>query len=400
MNGAPLAAWRADTPGCTLRNHLNNAGAALMPQSVSATIADHLQLESEIGGYEAADARADAIEEVYHGLAALLGSQARSDNIAVTGSATASFIQAITSFDFEPGDVIVTTRCDYTSYQIQFLALHKRLGVVVRHADDLPEGGVDPASVRALARDPRCRLVHVSWVPTSSGLVQDAEGVGEVCEALGVPYLVDACQAVGQFPIDVGRLRCDYLTATARKFLRGPRGVGFLYASDRALERGDHPLFVDMRGAEWTKVDAYRIASTAKRYEDWEFPYALVLGLGEAARYAERVGIDVASTRALGLARRLRQGLSAIPGVRPLDEGRDPCAIVTAEMEGWDAQDVVGELAARRINCVASLRWFSQYDFAHKGVETAVRLSPHYYNTEEEIDQAVGVISELMEVRA
>src|SRR5918994_4324270 len=143
-----IAAWRADTPGCAHRNHLNNAGAALMPQPVIDAIADHVRLESEIGGYEAADARADGVDAGYDAIAELIG--ARRENVAVVANATAGFIQALSSFDFAPGDVIVTTRCDYTSNQIQYLALAKRLGVEIVHAEDLPEGGVDPQSVREI----------------------------------------------------------------------------------------------------------------------------------------------------------------------------------------------------------------------------------------------------------
>jgi selenocysteine lyase/cysteine desulfurase len=233
-----LERWRRETPGSTDRIHLNNAGAALMPQEVLDACKAHLDLEARIGGYEAADARAADVSRVYADVGRLIG--AANENIAIVPNATAGFIQSISSFDLEPGDVIVTTRSDYTSYQITFLSLAERLGIVVRHAEDLPEGGVDPESVRDLASDRRCRLVHVSWVPTHSGLIQDAAAVGEVCESLDVPYLLDACQAVGQIPIDVTRLKCDYLTATARKFLRGPRGIGFMYASDKALDRGDH----------------------------------------------------------------------------------------------------------------------------------------------------------------
>src|SRR5215217_5942897 len=262
-----ITKWRADTPGCLTRMHLNNAGAGLMPKSVLDACYNHLRFETEIGGYEAAEASSSSIAEVYDDIGSLVGAPAR--NIAIVANATAAFIQAMSSFDFSPGDVIVTTKADYVSYQITFLSLAQRLGVAVKHAEDLPEGGVDPDSVRKLASDPRCRLVHVSWVPTHSGIVQDAESVGQVCDEVGVPYLLDACQAVGQIPIDVARLKCDYLSATGRKFLRGPRGIGFLYASDRALERGDHPLFVDMRGAKWVDPDSYQIAPTAIRYEDW-----------------------------------------------------------------------------------------------------------------------------------
>ena len=389
-----LAAWRADTPGCAHRNHLNNAGAALMPQPVIDAIAGHLTLEAEIGGYEAADARADTIAAGYDALGAIVG--ARRENMAVVGSATAGFIQALSSFDFAPGDVIVTTHCDYTSNQIQYLALSKRLGVEIEHANDLPEGGVDAQSVREIIARRKPRLVAVSWIPTNSGLVQDVEAVGAVCEAAGVPYVVDACQAVGQIPIDVARLRCDYLSATARKFMRGPRGIGFMFASDRALARGDHPLFVDMRGARWTSAKGYEVNETARRYEDWEFPYALVLGQAVAAQYALDVGIETAQTRAWALAARLRQALGAIPGVRVLDRGTAPCAIVTMTADGRHADAIVRGLKEQGINTVSSLREFGIYDFDAKRVESAVRLSPHYYNTEAEVDAAVEAIRGLV----
>ncbi|HTK53902.1 MAG TPA: aminotransferase class V-fold PLP-dependent enzyme [Gemmatimonadaceae bacterium] len=389
-----VAAWRADTPGCAHRNHLNNAGAALMPRPVIDAITDHVRLESEIGGYEAADLRAEDVWRGYDDLAETVGAQAR--NIAVVANATAGFVQALSSFDFKPGDVIVTTRCDYTSNQIQYLSLSTRLGVEIVHADDLPEGGVDPDSVRTIVRDRQPRLVAVSWIPTNSGLVQDVESVGAVCEEAGVPYIVDACQAVGQIPIDATRLRCDYLSATARKFMRGPRGIGFMYASERALERGDHPLFVDMRGARWVIARAYEVAPTARRYEDWEFPYALVLGQAAAARYALDVGVEAARSRAWGLAARLRAALGTIPGVRVLDRGVTRCAIVTMTADGRHGDSIVKALKERRINTVSSLREFGIYDFDAKGIETAVRLSPHYYNTEAEVDEAVDAIRSIV----
>jgi selenocysteine lyase/cysteine desulfurase len=385
-----IAKWRSETPGCANRIHLNNAGAALMPRSVLDACTSHLQLESEIGGYEASDAKSAEVDEVYADVGKLIGSKAR--NIAIVANATAAFIQAMSSFDFKPGDIIVTTRADYTSYQITFLSLAQRLGVVIKHADDLPEGGVDPESVRVLASDPKCRLVHVSWVPTHSGIIQDAEGIGQVCEDLGVPYLLDACQAVGQIPIDVARLKCDYLSATGRKFLRGPRGIGFLYASDNAMARGDHPLFVDMRGAKWVAPDRYEIAPTAMRYEDWEFSYALVLGLGAATRYALDVGVDVAGGRAFELARKVREKLREIPGVEVLDGGREQCAIVTATVAGRDAQEIVHDLSQQGINITASLQWYGLLDFTEKRVESAIRISPHYYNTDDEIAAAIDAV--------
>jgi selenocysteine lyase/cysteine desulfurase len=337
------------------------------------------------------------IERCYEDLAALLNAAPR--NVAVVANATAGFIQALSTIDFKPGDAVVTSRCDYTSNQIQYLALKQRLGVSVLHAADLPEGGVDADSVRDLARRHRCRLVAISWVPTNSGLVQDVESVGRVCEELEIPYLIDACQAVGQIPMDVTRLGCDYLSFTARKFLRGPRGIGALYVSDRALTRGDSPLFVDMRGARWLAGGQIELEPTARRFEDWEFPYALVLGQGAAVRYAMDVGIDTAQARAWQLAAQARACLESIDGVRVLDRGQRRCAIVTASIRGWHAADAVKELAQRGINTSASLREYGLIDFSDRGIDSAVRISPHYYNTRDEIEQLAAAVTELVSRR-
>jgi selenocysteine lyase/cysteine desulfurase len=388
-----VARLRAETPGCAQVLHLNAAGSSLPSRRTLDATLDHLRLEAEIGGYEAADARADDVARVYDDVAALV--RARGRNIAVTASATAAFVQALGAFDFARGDVIVTSRGDYVSNQIQYLALARRLGVRVVHAPDLPEGGVDPDAVRALVAAHRPALVAVSWIPTSSGLVQDVEAVGEVCAACDVPYLVDACQAVGQMPVDVERLRCDYLAATARKFLRGPRGIGFLFVSDRALARGDHPLSVDMQGARWAAEDHYELFPTAARFEEWEKPYALVLGLGAAARYARTVGLETAQARAWGLAAYARERLAALPGVRVQDRGAVRCAIVTATVAGYEAAEVVARLAAEGINTTPTLRAFSVLDFDEKGIASALRLSPHYYNLTDEVDRLVDVIATL-----
>jgi selenocysteine lyase/cysteine desulfurase len=387
-----LERWRADTPGCQDRIHLNNAGAALPPQTVVETIQRQLAREAEVGGYEAADEAALRIHEVYENLGILVGTQAR--NIAIVENATVAVAQALSAFDFRPGDVLVTSRCDYPSNQLMYLSLAQRAGLIVRRADDLPEGGVDPESVRRLVRDPRCRLVVLTWVPTNSGLVQAAAAVGAVCEEAGIPFVLDACQSVGQMPVDVKQLGCDYLAGTARKFLRGPRGIGFLYVSDRALATGAYPLYVDMRGAEWTAADEFQLADGARRFENWEFAYALVLGMGEAARYSLAVG-KVGFERARALAAELRAQLRAIPRVRVLDRGADLCAIVTIAVEGHEPDALKLQLRARGINTSVTDRDDGILDLESKGVVAALRLSPHYYNTAAELGAAVAVLDEL-----
>jgi selenocysteine lyase/cysteine desulfurase len=233
-------------------------------------------------------------------------------------------------------------------------------------------------------------------VPTNSGLVQPVEAVGEICRDAEVPYLVDGCQAVGQMPIDVQRLPCDFLAATARKFLRGPRGLGFLYVSDRMLRSGVHPLLIDMHGATWTDTDEFVLTPDARRFETWEFAHALVLGLGAAARYASAVGVETARDRARELAAYVRDRLSEVPGVRVLDRGPELCAIATASIAGRDAKDVKLALRARGINTSSPEREDAVIDMDEKGASSALRISPHYYNTREEIDTAVNALRELI----
>lgn len=388
-----LERWRADTPGVAAgRIHLNNAGASLMPRPVLDAVRAHLELEARIGGYEAADAASAEIDAAYENVARLVGAAPR--NVAMVENATVAFFQALAAFDFTRGDVLLTTRNDYISNQLAYLSLQRRVGARVVRAADLPEGGVDPESVRALIRRERPKVVTLTWVPTNSGLVQPAEAVGAVCEEEGVPYVVDACQAVGQLPIDVAELRCDFLAATARKFLRGPRGAGFLYVSDRALERGAYPLYVDMRGAEWVEADDFRLAPDARRFENWEFAYALVLGQGAAARYAlDEVGIERGGERAARLAAYTRDRLREHEGLRVLDRGPRLCAIVTVEVAGRSAFDLVPRLREQGINTSATAREYAVLDMDEKGARTALRISPHYYNTEFELRQVTSALA-------
>ncbi|MCK2218519.1 aminotransferase class V-fold PLP-dependent enzyme [Actinomadura sp. ATCC 31491] len=388
-----VAALRADTPGADAVVHFNNAGCGLLAEPVLTALVEHVRLEAAMGGYEAAALRAEQVGAFYTEVAALIGCAPR--NIAFAGSATHAFSTALSAIPFEAGDVILTTRNDFISNQIAFLSLRKRFGVRVVHAPDAPEGGVDVAAMGALMREHRPRLVAATHIPTNSGLVQPVAAIGRLCRELDLLYLVDACQSAGQYPIDVTEIGCDLLTATCRKFLRGPRGSGFLYVSDRVLRAGYEPLFIDMHGARWTEPDRYRPVDTAARFEEWEFPYATVLGCAAAVRYARRVGMDAVARRTPALAAVLRGRLAELPGVRVLDHGRQLGALVTFAVEGWEPEPFKAALDARRINSALSFRHFAQFDFGDKDVDWCLRLSPHYYNTEQEVDQVVAAVAEL-----
>ncbi len=389
---AVLARLREETPGCGRVVHLNNAGAALMPSCVLDAVKSHLDLEMAIGGYEAADAMGEAVDGVYASLARLLG--CRPENIALTENSTASYLQALSAIPFESGDRILTSRDDYVSNQIMFLSLAKRLGIEVVRAPDLPQGGIDVDAVEKLIAVKRPRLVALSHVPTNSGLVQPVREVGGLCRRTETLYLVDACQSAGQLPLDVSQIGCDFLSGTSRKYLRGPRGAGFLFVSDRALQAGMEPLFLDMRGADWVGASEYRVRGDAKRYENWEFAYSLVLGLGAAACYAMDVGIERIAARVRALAQRTREVLGRIPNVRVLDRGEDLCGIVSLEIDGLAPEALHADLKKQGINTALSYRRYAVINFAAQNSDWALRVSPHYYNTDEEIDALSSALAQ------
>lgn len=390
-----LETLRADTPGTQHVVHLNNAGASLMPTPVVEAITNHIALEAELGGYEAAELRRDAIRGFYTATADLLNT--KPENIATTANATDAYARALSSIPFERGDVILTTINDYVSNQIAFLSLQKRFGIKIVRAEDDAAGGVSVDDMAAKIELLRPRLVAVTHVPTNSGLVQPVEAVGLLCREYDVLYLVDACQSVGQLPVDVAQIQCDFLTATCRKFLRGPRGMGFLYVSDKVLSEGYAPLFIDLHGASWESANEFRPVPTALRFEDWEFPYALVLGAAEAHRYALNVGLDNIRERNADLCYDLRGPLTDLPGVRLLDEGEHLSSIITLFSERKSSEQIKAELSVDHINTSVSGYGAAMLDYDRKGMTTsALRISPHYFNTNLEIYTLVDALERIL----
>jgi selenocysteine lyase/cysteine desulfurase len=397
-----LAAFRNDTTGCAHVIHLNNAGAALMPDPVTRAIQDHIALEARIGGYEAAKASEASIAQFYTQTANLL--HCTPENIAFTTSATDSFIRALSSIPFRTGDVILTDNDNYISNQIQFLSLQKRQGIRLVRIKNAAIGGVDLADLEEQLYRLKPRLLAITHIPTNSGLVQPVEAIAGIYHryTAALPgntwYILDACQSIGQVDLDVKDLKCDFLTATSRKFLRGPRGAGFLYVSTKALQAGLEPLYIDMRGAQWIEKDSYRPRETAMRYEDWEFAYALVQGTRVAIEYCLAIGLERIHERVWTLAGDLRGRLAALPGVRTLDRGPQQGGLVTFTIDNRQPEEFLAALAKRAINVVPSYREFAVVDFDDKGVQWAIRASPHYYNTSEELATFVETLGSVIEI--
>lgn len=385
--------FRKDTPGCRTKIHFNNAGASLMPIPVIEAQKNYLDKETVSGGYETADAESAQVAGFYSSLGRLLGTTAQ--NIAFTSSATNSFARALSCIPFEKGDTVLLAKEDYISNQLAFLSLQKRIGIRLVRAESLAEGGVDVDSMKQLMEKHQPRLVSLSHIPTNSGLVQPVADVGKLCRERNITYLVDGCQSVGQMPIDVSALQCDFFTGTFRKFLRGPRGSGFLYVSDNILRQNLWPLFIDMCGANWTAADEFNLREDARRFEEWELPYSLVMGSRAAVEYALRVGLEEIQERNAILCGQIRTQLNEL-GLNLLDRGKRLSSIITVEIPGKDPADVLLNLRKKNINTSISSRSSALIDFDVKRVSWALRISPHYYNTEEEIALLLKGIKEIL----
>jgi selenocysteine lyase/cysteine desulfurase len=391
---------RADTPGCELVVHLNHAGTSLAPQPVLDAQIEWLQAEALTGGYELAAAREADRRAAYAEVAALVG--AEPDEIALVENATFAWHQAFWSLPLQPGDRILTCTVEYASSYLSYLQAERRRGVSIEAIPDDEDGQL---SLRALARmldDGRAPvgLVAVTQVPTNGGLVNPVAEVGALCREAGVPFLLDACQSVGQMPVEVDEIGCDMLSATGRKFLRAPRGTGFLYVRRSLLERldrmGAEPAFLDLLGADWVAPDGYELRPDARRFENWESNLAAVAGLRAAVAYARSWGLDAIAERVGTVAESLRGRLGEIPGVLVRDLGRHRSGIVTFTVDSVAADDVQSLLRGQGINVSVSGPSSTRLDAERRRLPPLVRASVHYVTTDAELDRLTGAVADLV----
>jgi cysteine desulfurase / selenocysteine lyase len=384
---------RDDTPGCANVVHFNNAGAALMPQPVLDAVIGHLELESRIGGYEAADQKRAELESTYSFAARLVGSNP--DEIAVVENATRAWDMAFYSIPFRPGDRILTSVAEYASNFIAYLQVARRTGAEVRVIPNDSDGALSVEELkRSIDRD--VKLISLTHIPTNGGLINPAEEVGAIAKEAGILFLLDACQSVGQMPVDVERIGCDMLSATGRKFLRGPRGTGFLYVRREILEILEPPL-LDLHAARWVSRDRYEIRNDARRFENWETNCATKIGLAAAVQYALDRRVETTWFRILHLAEELRTQLRALPKVTVHDLGRQKCGIVTFTASGTKPDSIRLALARNRINVSVSPPSYTLLDMTSRCLEDGlVRASVHYYNTEDEIARFCRVLESVL----
>ncbi len=388
-----INALRQETAGCHNKIFLNSAGSSLMPDVVINKMLSYLQDEQMVGGYGLAEIYDAEADNFYIEAARLIG--AKPHQVCFTASATDSYSKALSAIPFKKGDKIITSENDYVSNQLSFLSMKERYGIEIIRCRHLQNSDIDLEDIAAKIKSENPKLVAITHVPTNSGLVQDVAAIGKMCAEADVLYLIDTCQSIGQFNVDVKEIQCDFLTATGRKFLRGPRGTGFLFVSDKILEAGLHPLFFDQNGADWTKENEYIISPSAKRFENWEKNYAGLLGLKEAIKYANEIGIENIAERNNHLQKMLRTLISGVKNIILRDEGSSLCNLVTITQSDGGIKELKSVLTYHNVSHSVSGKDGARIDFARKGIDAVVRLSPHYFNTEDELVKVVDILNSI-----
>jgi selenocysteine lyase/cysteine desulfurase len=155
---------------------------------------------------------------------------------------------------------------------------------------------------------------------------------------------------------------------------------------------GFEPIFPDLSAGIWTGKNEYELAQTAKRFEVWERNYSLILGARAAVEYALDLGLENIQKRVQFLANYTREGIGSIPDWRVLDKGKNLCGIVTAHRENCDLNHLKQAFVNQNINVSFASKTNAFIDMDEKGVDWTLRIAPHYYNLESEIDKAIKVM--------
>ncbi|MBP2324068.1 selenocysteine lyase/cysteine desulfurase [Kibdelosporangium banguiense] len=380
-----LDAVRADTPGCHDLVFLDSAGSSLPPAPVLREVQAHLQRESEVGGYRAASERADDLAAGYAVFAEFLGCEPH--EVAFTDSATRSWLAALDAISLKPGDRVLVTEAEYHSNALALL----HLGHQIEPIPSDETGAVDVQALKAMV-DERVKLVSLVHVPTNGGLVNPVKEVAEIAHSVGALVLLDACQSIGQLPVDAAGLGVDIVSGTGRKWLRAPRGTGVLVVRDQV---GLRPRLIDGTAALWESPDKFTLSPGAKGFELWEYGVAERLGMIAAARYAMSLGIEEIAAAVQERAKLTRSLLSEVPGVTVHDLGSRQCGIVTFDVAGREAEEVRDRLWERGIAVTVSYASSTQYDMTRRGLDKLVRASPHYFVSGEQIARFADALTDV-----
>ena len=392
FSGREIQKLRSETRGTSEWAHFNNAGASLPPDQVVETVIQYLREESLLGGYETEHVRRDQLENVYELIARLI--HADKDEVAIVENASMAWGLAFNGIEFNRGDEIITSEMEYVTNLLGFLNAEQSQGVQIKVVPNDEQGNF---SLRALQEciTKQTKLIAITHIASTAGAVLPIVEIGKIARRNHILYLVDACQTVGQIPIHVGEIGCDILSATGRKYLRAPRGTGFLYVR-KEIQDKLKIFLMDGYTAQLNSENSFEIRKDARRFELYEKNRALTLGLGKAIEYALNIDMGRIWQQIQFLAGLMRRQLTNIEGITVHDQGDQQCGIVTFSVSGIGSSHVKTWLAEKKIHVSVGLAKSTLIYMNRNSLSTVVRASVHYYNTEEEINEMCRALKSIV----
>jgi cysteine desulfurase / selenocysteine lyase len=346
QKGINVVSLRAETGVSEALTYLNSARISPCPQPTLQAVEEALEIEYREGWN---DGQADAVmTKLRSALAQLINGTP--EEISIIQSASYGINVIVNGLCWRQGDNVIIYDLVYRSVAQALMRLRdeKEIELRVVATEELL---LDPAAVIA-AVDERTRLVVVDHLPVFCGVPQPVAEIGKLLADTPALYAVNATQSVGQLPVDVKAFCCDFLFGTSRKWLRGPRGLGFLYVNQPLIGKL-RPTNMGYPAGRWIDCEEYEIASGIDRLHLGDYPYALLAGLTESVRYARSIGIENIAERNRKLGGQCRQALSQVPGLQLYDSTQGLTGTVPFNLRGVGALGTVkGLLKEGIVTCV------------------------------------------------
>jgi selenocysteine lyase/cysteine desulfurase len=392
INDQEINQFRSETKGTFQKIHFNNAGCSFPTDGVVETVKRYLEEEAIMGGYETESKYRDSLENIYSLVADFI--HAEKEEIALVENASAAWGIAFHGISWNKGDEIIVSEMEYATNLLGYLSAREKYGIEFKLISQDDEGNF-PLDALEKAINSNTRLISITHIGSGAGGILPIEKIGEIARRHHILYLVDACQTIGHIPINVKKIGCDMLSVTGRKYLRAPRGTGFLYIR-KEIQDKIRPFFMDGHSTQWIHLNEYKLRDDARRFELYEKNRALILGMGKAIEYASSIGMDRIWERIQSLAEIFRRKLQALLFVEVQDKGNEKCGIVTFTVSGMDSLRVKNYLADKSINVSVGNPQSTLFYMNKKNLEGVVRASIHYYNTIAEIDTFCLALEEMV----
>lgn len=377
--------------------YLDNAATTPTPNPViEAMLEYYREYSANIGrGLHRATKRAtEAFESSREKVAKTIG--AKPDEIAYTKNATEALNLVARGLDWEKGDKVIATIFEHHSNLIPWQKLEEEIGIELEIVHENSDCIVEPSAIEE-AIDERTRLVTIPHVSNAFGTRQPVEEVGEIAEENDILFSVDAAQAVGHMPVDVGEIGCDFLAAPGHKGLLGPQGTGFLYIREDRLDRVE-PLLYGGGIVEAAEEHESDLVEPPQIFDAGTPNIPGVIGLGRAAEYVLGIGLEEIEERERKLVDRMLDigDCDEIEVYGPGSaEGFGGAA--SFNLKGMDHHEVSSVLDEVENIATRSGHHCAMPAMSHLGLDGNVRASVHYYNTEEDVGRFAEVLVEIAE---